>query len=430
MVKHTLIRGRSRATLEALAACLLLVGCGGGGSDGTGPSGTTSASGSGGGAGTTTSSGSGSGGEGGGVAVSCTRTLDPGADVAKAIASAADATICLNAGSYGTVSLDGVVRANDVTVRSAAGRTASLDAVINQSSHVVFQSLTIAGLEIDTNQQGGTKNISVKGCTFTGQAVVNVGKNGDAGILFDGNTFDGIGVCADCYEGRLEIISNPWSGTPSGVTISNNHFGNKGESDGIQVGAHGVVIGPGNVFDGIVQANYARHVDAIQLYGQSHTTITGNYFVNDDTHIMAPDGGDTEIISNNVFVGGSYRPAIQLGSHVDDSFLHNTVIGVDVFINKKQEVKDKSANAVVRDNVLVDSSFGTTDSGGTPSCVGCTFDHNLFDKSGEATGTQNVFGKPLFVGGAKPSTRAGYLLQSTSPGHGAASDGKDMGIDG
>ena len=34
-----------------------------------------------------------------------------------------------------------------------------------------------------------------------------------------------------------------------------DHFGGGGESDGIQLGAPGVVVGPGNVFDGIVQGS-------------------------------------------------------------------------------------------------------------------------------------------------------------------------------
>jgi hypothetical protein len=288
--------------------------------------------------------------------------------------------------------------------------------------------MTISGLGIDTNQQGGSKDLTVLGSKFTGQAVVNVGKNSFTNILLDGNTFDGIDVCTDCYEGRLEVLANPWSGQPSGVTVSNNHFGQAGESDGIQIGAYGVVIGPGNVFQGIRQLNYQRHVDSIQLYGSSHTTITGNYFFDDDVHIMAPDGGDTEVITNNVFVGGGYGPAIQLGSHINDTFAHNTVINVDVHIDKKTERPDTSKNATVRDNVMYGGGFNTTDGAGTPSCIGCVFDHNMFSQAGEAMGSANVIGTPVFVGGASPTTWAGYFLQATSPGYKAASDGKNIGV--
>jgi hypothetical protein len=241
-------------------------------------------------------------------------------------------------------------------------------------------------------------------------------------------TFDGIDVCTNCYEGRLEIIANPPTGLPSGVVISRNHFGAAGESDGIQNGAKGVVIGPGNVFEGIVQGNYQRHVDAIQLYGASYTTIVGNYFFDDDVHIMAPDGGENEVITDNVFVGGSYRPAVQLGSHINDTFAHNTVINVDVQINKKVERSTKSANVVVRDNIMVNASFNTYDGARVQSCTGCVFDHNLFSSSGDVMGTAAVVGTPIFVGGTRPTTRAGYLLKVGSPGYQAASDGTDMGI--
>ena len=121
-------------------------------------------------------------------------------------------------------------------------------------------------------------------------------------ILLEGNTFDGISVCGNCYEGRVQVVGGSY---PVGVVIRNNHFGGGGESDGIQLGAPGVVVGPGNVFDGIVQGSYGRHVDAVQGYGQSRTTIVGNYFVRGDIYLMFPDGGNGEIIKDNVFDGGS-----------------------------------------------------------------------------------------------------------------------------
>ena len=347
----------------------------------------------------------------------CVQTLNPGANVASAIVAAtAGSTICLNGGSYGTVSLSNVVKSADVTVRSAAGRTASLTLRISQSAHLSFQNLTVGGLEIDTNQQGGTKNVSVRNSTFTGQTVVNVGNNGNAGILLDGNTFDGIGVCTNCYEGRVQVIANPWSNQPSGVTISHNHFGGGGESDGIQNGANGVVIGPGNVFDGILQGSYSRHVDAIQLYGQANTTITGNYFLNSDTFIMAPDGGANEVITDNLFVGSGYYYKVQLGSHDNDQFVHNTVVGpIGISIDAKT-TNAPSTNAVVRNNLMVGSTFKIKDSNGRTACTNCTFTNNLFKTSSDAMGSANVIGTPTFVGGASPTTWQGYRLAAGSAG--------------
>jgi hypothetical protein len=41
----------------------------------------------------------------------------------------------------------------------------------------------------------------------------------------------------------------------------------------------------------------------------------------------------------------------------------------------------------------------------------------------------SVTGAPIFVGGASPTTLAGFALAANSPGKNAASDGKDMGAD-
>lgn len=43
-------------------------------------------------------------------------------------------------------------------------------------------------------------------------------------------------------------------------------------------------------------------------------------------------------------------------------------------------------------------------------------------------GGQNFAGIPRFVGGAHPTTYAGFRLAPGSPGRGRASDGRDVGI--
>lgn len=359
------------------------------------------------------------------VNTACTQTVSPGAKLATVVSAAAPGSvICLSAGKYGSLDLVGVNKSSDVVLQSATDRSASLGIDLSSTSHVVFQNLTIEWLTVNA---GPNKNITARNNTFVGQAVINVGNNGDANIVIDGNSFDAIDVCENCYEGRLEVIANPPSDNTSGVTISHNHFGGPGESDGIQIGTKGVIVGPGNVFDGIVQANYGRHVDSIQLYGATFTTITGNLFINDNVCIMAPDGGDTETITNNVFVGGDYRPALQFGSHVNDSFIHNTVFNISVNFNKKTENTEKSQNAVVRNNLMVNADFNTADSNRLESCVNCSFDHNAFSAAGDQSGTNVTIGMPTFVGGSTPATWAGFALTPTSVGHGAATDGSDLG---
>ena len=205
------------------------------------------------------------------------------------------------------------------------------------------------------------------------------------------------------------------------MTISHNHFGGGGQSDGIQDGAYGVVI-DGNEFDGIVQANgYTRHVDSIQLYGASHTTITNNYLHNFTTAIMAPDGGSHEVVTNNVFIAPSAgSSAIQFGHQDSTTFIHNTVKNTDVFAFVSGSDSDPNRSMVFRDNTMIAASFNTS------GCSGCTTSYNLFTT--RATGTNALTGTPRLAGGSSPTTYAGWALASGSPGKGNASDGRDRGI--
>ena len=82
------------------------------------------------------------------------------------------------------------------------------------------------------------------------------------------------------------------------MTVQNSLFNGGGNSDGIQVGAYGVRV-LHNEFTGIHMVD-ATHTDAIQLYGQSHTIVRGNYIHNAASGIMAPDGTSHELIENNV----------------------------------------------------------------------------------------------------------------------------------
>ena len=224
-----------------------------------------------------------------------------------------------------------------------------------------------------------------------------------ADILFDNNTHAGINVCGSCYEGRLQVAGYE-AAAPSGVTIRNSTFGPGGDADGIQLGADGVQV-LDNEFTGIRQVS-AVHTDSLQLYGARNTVIRGNYFHDFDVAIMAPDGGTNEVIADNVFVGGDYRPAVQLGSHVGTQFVHNTVKDMDVHMDRKSENPGSpSRDGVIRDNVFVNGTIGGY-SNNTSYCSNCTFSHNLFSSSGAAKGTNAVVGTPVFTGGANPATYA------------------------
>jgi hypothetical protein len=352
-------------------------------------------------------------------AQTCSQTLSAGANLSSALSLASPgSTICLNSGSYGSVSLSNVTKNPRVTVRSVIGQGATFNlSTTNGANGFTFNSVTLTEWNLSGSS---TRNITVQNTRFTGQADLSLCGVVNANILIDGSTFINTEVGDNAPEGRLHIAQPACRGSsPVGVTVTNSLFENNlsgaGESDGIQVGANGAVIGPGNTFRGIRQANFSRHIDAIQLYGQSNTTITGNYFVNNTAHLGAYDGGDTETVTNNVFTSG----IVSLKGHRNDVVTHNTFAGTSVIIDNKPE-DPQTSGLLLRDNLFRGSSPSIGN-----GCASCTITHNMFSSGG--TGTNNIIGSPTFIGGTTPSTWVGYRLAVGSIGKGAATDGQDMG---
>ena len=154
--------------------------------------------------------------------------------------------------------------------------------------------LTIAGAKI----RAPAHDITIARSRFTAAAQIDATQMVGADILIDRDTFSGIDVCSDCFEGRVTVHGREGQTRPVGVTVQNSLFNGGGNSDGIQVGAYGVRV-LHNEFTGIHMVD-ATHTDAIQLYGQSHTIVRGNYIHNAASGIMAPDGTSHELIENNV----------------------------------------------------------------------------------------------------------------------------------
>lgn len=351
----------------------------------------------------------------------CDQTLNPGANVASAVASAAvGATICLNTGNYGSVDLFNITgRTGYVTLESTTGDDASIAPRTGNSRYIRFRSLTIRG----GLQNSCSRNIEYVGNTVTDTITLTNSGCPDLATLFDGNKFANINVGGG-YEGRLSLIYG------SGITLKNNTFGPGGASDGIFMGGSvsNVTIGPGNIFTGILEANCGSvHCDAIQGYGAgSGIVIQGNYFEKGDTFIMMPDGSNGVAVRNNVFNGNgvSYPDKIQFGEASKPVFQHNTLYNVRASFDSKTG-SPATSNALVENNVMDGgSSFKTAGGGG---CSGCTFRSNLFSSSANSSGLGNLLGLAGFIGGAVPTTWAGFKLATTSPGHLAASDGTDMG---
>lgn len=351
----------------------------------------------------------------------CDQTLSPGANVASAVSSAATgSTICLNSGNYGSINLNNIARSGYVTIRSASAKGASIAPQLGNTKYVRLESLTISSDVVQnscsTHVQWVNNDFAGRGLTLTNSGC------GNLDTLIDGNSFTNFSVGGG-YEGRLSLVYG------SGITITNNFFGNGGASDGIQLvgGVSNVNISK-NTFSGILESLCGSvHCDAIQLYGAgTGIVIDKNYFTNGDTFIMAPDGSDSVTLTNNVFDGAStsYPGKIQMGSAKNPRFEHNIVINTNAGFNSKTG-GTATTNAIVKNNILIGGQFDTWYGGG---CSNCTFTRNLFNAASNANGTDNLIGTPTYVDGATPTKYTGFQLTSSSLGYKAATDGNDVGV--
>ncbi len=238
-------------------------------------------------------------------------------------------------------------------------------------------------------------------------------------------------TCAGPVRGQADRSWLQQQRSRSGVTISNNHFGGGGCSDGVQVvgDAYGVQIGPGNEFTGLTQSGCEAHVDPIQLYGSRYTLITGNWFHdNGDTTggVAVFDGGDHEIFTNNVLEGTGYPLSLAFGACTACVATHNVFLVNNADWGHKPELPP-STGGLSRNNIF---TAGARMEGGDFTNV--SEDYNLCPRaSTTCDGPHDVYGTPVFVGGTNPTTftsRADYRLAPGSPGRNAASDGSDLGI--
>jgi hypothetical protein len=228
-------------------------------------------------------------------------------------------TVVLASGDYGT--FVGGAKKSTVTIEAARGARATVELELSSAARLRFERLTVAGAKI----RAPAHDITIARSRFTAAAQVDATQMAGADILFDRDVFSGIDVCSDCFEGRLTVHGREGQTRPVGVTVQNSLFNGGGNSDGIQVGAYGVRV-LHNEFTGIHKVD-AVHTDAIQLYGQSHTVIRGNYVHNAASGIMAPDGTSHELIEENVIRTDGRPSAITIGSDDSSIVRRNTLPG-------------------------------------------------------------------------------------------------------
>ena len=367
-------------------------------------------------------------------AQTCTQTLNPGANVASAVSSAANgAVICLNSGSYGSVNFTNISRSGFVTVKSTSGVGARMSiGEIYNSKYIKLDSLTfdsVAVRECSTDIQllNSTWVAGGGGLTFLYATSCSAS---DMRLVVDNGTFTGVGRAG--YEGRLSVRG------VRGLTIKNSLFSGQptnsaDASDGIMLvgNATNVTIGPGNTFRDIVQSQCGSvHCDAIQMYGNgSGTTITGNYFVNNSVHIGNYDGGSPSMkITNNIFDKGSQSgQQLQIGGVQGMLMEHNTFRGVTLGIGTKS-ANTQHSGWVVQNNIFDGAAFAAT--GDQPGCGSdCVMRYNLKANGGSTTpaGTNTITGTLLYASLGSLTNWLGWTLAIGSAGNNAGNDGKDVG---
>jgi len=338
-------------------------------------------------------------------------------------------TILLASGDYGV--FKGAMKSGEVTLKPQPGADATLALSFRPAANITIDGVTLSEIEIGDRD---TKNITVRNSDVPGQTTMHTDELQNANIVFDHNVhrdWNKTDACR-CGEGRISLQGD--GGRPSGVTIRRSEF-RGGMSDGIQNGSTGTRILDNTFHDLVAGTPEGVHTDAIQLYGSRNTLIKGNYFHDiGAAQIMAPDGADHEIIEDNVFGPGDYPYAITIWSDDGSIIRHNTMAPGACWFNlpcgiitlgQKDSCTyaaecDAGTGTVIEDNILPDIGIGE-------GKATFTSRSNLFSDN-SAQGANAVRGKPLFVGGTRPTTYSGFQLAPASPGRGNASDGLDRGI--
>jgi hypothetical protein len=351
------------------------------------------------------------------TAPGCDRVATSADGLARAFdAAKAGQTICLAPGRYGAFHAG--PKDGRVTVRSKTGRSATMALALTGADNVTIDHVTITAADIDA----ASRNVTVSHSRFEGIAAIHVGKIANANILFDRNTHVNVDTCMTCFSGRVQV--DPLGRLPSGVTISHSLF-QGGNADGIRADADSVRI-IGNEFRGLRDQD-PFHTDPIQIYGGTRIVIRDNFFHDNAvaSPIMMADGGDHNVVEDNVFAAGGYAWALTWFSDNGSIIAHNTFadgkcasgVRCGIISLGTKPGRPASHGTIIRDNVL--SGIGDGDPQPT-----FTADHNLSPTA--IPGTANITGSPTYVG--PKSSFAGYRLAARSLGRHNASDGANRGV--
>lgn len=360
-------------------------------------------------------------------AQSCDQTLSAGANIGSAITGApAGSTICVSNGSYSGFSLSGVSKSPRVTVRAANNLGASITGTVSIGGNT--NGVTLEGFNFTNIQISGanTRELTFRNYNQTGKFTIDGVTHATPNILMEDFTHNNVSA-STAPNARIHFS---YSGRSSPVATIRRATIDGGCADGIQSGVPFVIEDSRLMNMQVGNCPNDPHTDALQLYGGpfAGTVIRGNYFYRNVQVVAAYDGVDKVLIENNVFdpgADGERRPC-QIELYSDDSSVvrHNTIVYRGSSYGHICLDRKSSDNAgfgtVVVDNIATSI---VTANGSTAA----TRSNNLL-RSGATT--REFSGTPTFVGGATPTTYAGFELTAGSPGKAAGSTpaGSDIGI--
>jgi hypothetical protein len=352
---------------------------------------------------------------------------------AKVDAARAGQTVCLAAGNYGRWQPRDLNKRITITPERGAIAGIRLDFKCGDQcsqwrgpSGITLDGMTIRGGDIwgdiwdYSAHPNQPRDLTFKNATFTGS--LRIDGVVDADILIDHSTFNDMNLTPGAQSGRIQL---PYSGEdPSGVTVQHSKFIG-GNDDGIITGT-GMTI-QYNEFAEIRELgpDDPAHSDPIQCgAGCGGLVVRGNWVHDSVDGIVAYDGIHDALIEHNV-ISDMDSPPRCLELYGDSrgggpsTVRHNTVVGCGIYLDKygKSEPPEAGVGTVVIDNVTDWISTGNGAKWGRR-------EHNLVASDalpGDLTGV------PIFAGGSRPASFAGFALAPGSAGRKAASDGADVG---
>jgi hypothetical protein len=359
------------------------------------------------------SSGSGSAG--------CDLNATPSNFAAQVAAASPGQVVCLASGDYG--SWPGTSKsAPGITVTAAPGATVNFSGGLQISNLANAQNftldgsagggtMTLAGGEVQGNTTTA-RNITLQNLALTAPLSIDGATNANivlnAITAFNINDTDPVNCTGSSY--RL-------GGSASGVTLENSIIGG-GDLDGSQISGTWTI--KDNVYADLYEPNSdCQHTDSIQLDigNTGRNVVTGNFFYGSPDGFVAYDGTSDNTFTDNACYGlwAGHPGCVTLYDDTGSVVNHNT--GGSGYAFELSSKTNCGSGTVSENNV--GQNIGSCESSLA------TNTDNLFP----GASPPNLNGSPTFVGGASPTTWAGFELASCSaPTSCLGNDGVNVGI--